>query len=224
MLPHGITSDIQDKFLFIKVTMSLKVPKEYLEARRTEILKAAYKCFIEKGFHYTTMRDIYQATNLSPGAVYNHFPSKEDIVIATLLHFNDWAVSSITSWISENANEALISFIRFWLSQIEQEDISNGFIIQLDFYSEATRNEVIRKSLLKNQDAIHASFTEFVKQNQEAGVFNDRLDPLAITRTIMGMLFGIMIHKILEPEVDLEAYGQVFESIFNGTFTNQVKR
>ena len=64
--------------------MSPKVPEAYLEARRTEILEAAHKCFMEKGFHYTTMQDIYKAASLSPGAVYNYFSSKEELFAAVL--------------------------------------------------------------------------------------------------------------------------------------------
>ena len=68
--------------------MSPKVPEAYLTARRNEIIHAASHCFAEKGFHNTTMQDIYDATGLSPGAVYNYFSNKEDIVAATVEEFS----------------------------------------------------------------------------------------------------------------------------------------
>jgi hypothetical protein len=37
-------------------------------------------------------------------------------------------------------------------------------------------------------------------------------------------LFGIMIHKSLDPEVDIDAFEQVCEAILNGTFSNPLKR
>ena len=203
--------------------MSPKVPKAYLEARRAEILEAAHKCFMEKGFHYTTMQDIYESTNLSPGAVYNYFSSKEDIVIATLKEFNDWMISSMTSLISEYPDEPLINFFRFWFSLIKQKDIIKSFRVQLDYYSEATRNSVIREAVLNNQDETHAKLIELIQQNQRAGMFNAKLDPLAIARAMMGMLYGIMIHKSLDPEVDLDTYMQVFEAILKGTFSSPLK-
>jgi AcrR family transcriptional regulator len=204
--------------------MSPKVPKAYLEARRAEILGAAHKCFVEKGFHYTTMQDIYRSTNLSPGAVYNYFSSKEAIVIAALKEFNEWSISSMTSLISGNPNESLLKFIRFWLSLIKQNDIIKSFSVQLDYYSEATRNSSIREVVLKNQDATHAKLIELIKQNQRAGVFNAKLDPLAIARAMMGMVFGIALHKSLDPEVDLDAYGQVCEAMIKGIFSSPPKR
>ena len=209
----------------MEAAMSPKVPQAYLEARRAEILEAAVKCFMEKGFHNTTMQDIYKATNLSPGAVYNYFPSKENIVIAAVNEFHEWSMSSLASLISENANESLINFVRFWLSLLNQNDISRESIsVQLDYYSEATRNSGIREAVLKSQDATHARLIDLIEHNQRAGVINAELEPLAIARAIMGMVFGIMIHRMLDPEVDLDAFTQVLEAMINGTFSSPLER
>jgi AcrR family transcriptional regulator len=204
--------------------MSPKVPEAYLQARRTEILEAAVKCFMEKGFHNTTMQDIYSVTNLSPGAVYNYFSSKEDIVVTALKAFHDWSFSSLGQLITKNPDESLINVIRFWLSIIKQNDVSQSISIQLDFYSEATRNSRVREAVLKTQDATHVKLIEVIKQNQRAGTINAKLNPLAIARAIMGMVFGMGIHKMLDPEVDLDIYGQVIESMIKGTFSSPQKK
>ena len=44
------------------------------------LLVSAVLCFSRKGFHATTTRDITAAVGLSPGALYVHFPSKEDVL------------------------------------------------------------------------------------------------------------------------------------------------
>lgn len=59
--------------------MTPRVPEEYLETRRRQILNAAWKSFSEKGFHKAMMKDIFEALQLSPGAVYNYFTGKDDI-------------------------------------------------------------------------------------------------------------------------------------------------
>lgn len=204
--------------------MSPKVSKKYLEARRAEILGAAFKCFMGKGFHNTTMQDIYQAANLSPGAVYNYFPSKEDIVVEALKVQQTYAGNSIASLISGNPEEALINLARRSLSYIQQNDVSMITSIELEFYAEAMRNKRIREAILSTQDALHIKIIELVKQKQRAGVFNDKLDPLSITRALVGMLVVILIHKSMYPDVDVDAYGQVCEAILNGTFSSPPKR
>ncbi|OLF18205.1 TetR/AcrR family transcriptional regulator [Actinophytocola xanthii] len=44
------------------------------------LLVSAVQCFSSKGFHATTTRDITAAVALSPGALYVHFSSKEDVL------------------------------------------------------------------------------------------------------------------------------------------------
>src|SRR3990172_10364785 len=59
-----------------------KVLPEYLELRRQQILDAAAACFARRGFHQATMQDICDEAQLSPGAVYRYFHSKEEIIEA----------------------------------------------------------------------------------------------------------------------------------------------
>lgn len=52
------------------------------EARRAQIVAAAFQCFSEKGYHPTTMDDVVRASGLSKGALYWHFDSKQDVFLA----------------------------------------------------------------------------------------------------------------------------------------------
>ncbi|MDU6784451.1 MAG: TetR/AcrR family transcriptional regulator, partial [Peptoniphilus harei] len=45
------------------------------EKRKLEILEAAMKCFLEKGFQNTTMEDVIEKVSLSKGGVYYHYGS-----------------------------------------------------------------------------------------------------------------------------------------------------
>ncbi len=45
------------------------------------ILETAARLFAQKGYDETSMQDIMDATNLSKGAIYHHFPSKLDILL-----------------------------------------------------------------------------------------------------------------------------------------------
>ena len=54
-----------------------KYPEETVKL----ILDSAEKLFIEKGYEKTSLQDIINATNLSKGAIYHHFSSKEEIFL-----------------------------------------------------------------------------------------------------------------------------------------------
>ncbi len=49
-------------------------------ARRKELLQAALHCFVVKGFHQTSMRDIAAQAVVSLGSLYNHFESKSALI------------------------------------------------------------------------------------------------------------------------------------------------
>lgn len=59
--------------------------KQQKAATRERILQAAKELFAKHGYEATTMQRIAQATGLSTGNAFVHFPSKAD-VLATLLH------------------------------------------------------------------------------------------------------------------------------------------
>jgi AcrR family transcriptional regulator len=48
------------------------------------ILKTAFGLFLQKGYKSISIKDIEIATNLSKGAIYHHFESKEKILIEAL--------------------------------------------------------------------------------------------------------------------------------------------
>ena len=53
----------------------------------TLILDVAFRLFMEKGYEYTSIQDILdQLGGLSKGAIYHHFKSKEEILVAVVDH------------------------------------------------------------------------------------------------------------------------------------------
>ena len=58
-----------------------KLAPKTQRARRGHILDAAERCFIAKGFHHATMDDICREAQVSPGALYTYFVSKEALII-----------------------------------------------------------------------------------------------------------------------------------------------
>ncbi len=204
--------------------MSPNVPKAYLEARRTEILEAALKCFKEKGFHNTTMQDIYKATSLSPGAVYNYFCSKEDIVSEAVEASRKRNLEVIAQAASGNPEEALNNLGRSYFSYAREAGFADEASVDFALYSEASRNRRIHEALRKNHDAVISNLAELVKLIQKAGIFNDNLDAAAVARVLFSILTGSEIHKALDHDFDMDSYAAVFESIIKGGFSKPGKR
>ncbi|MFG3618089.1 TetR/AcrR family transcriptional regulator [Nocardia sp. NPDC047654] len=59
-----------------------RVSEEHMERRRQQILDAARLCFARRGFHETSMQDVFAQSGLSAGAVYRYFKSKDELITA----------------------------------------------------------------------------------------------------------------------------------------------
>jgi AcrR family transcriptional regulator len=55
------------------------------EISQDRIKEAAFKLFINQGYHGTSMRQIAEAANLTPASIYNHYQNKEQIFRQVLL-------------------------------------------------------------------------------------------------------------------------------------------
>ncbi|MBN1855626.1 MAG: TetR/AcrR family transcriptional regulator [Dehalococcoidia bacterium] len=199
--------------------MSPRVPRVYLELRQAEIVEAAITCFMEKGFHNTTMQDIYKASKLSPGAVYNYFRNKEDIVSAAVEISQKRNTEMITKAASGDLEDVLVNLGHLYFTCARDADFARSASVDFAIYAEACRNERIHAALRMNQDAVIANLVELIKRDQLAGVFNDKLDAVAIARVLFGILMAVEFHKSLEPDLDMDSYAAVFEAIVKGTFS-----
>ena len=57
--------------------------------RRQRILAAALELFTRQGYERTSTRQIAQAAGVAEGSIFNHFPSKKDLLVAVMAQIVD---------------------------------------------------------------------------------------------------------------------------------------
>jgi AcrR family transcriptional regulator len=195
-----------------------KVLPEYIELRRRQVVEAAASCFARSGFHRTSMQDICREANLSPGAVYRYFRSKEEI-IATMgdeHHQRDMAFIEMARSRSDTL-EVFDQLANLFFATLEAGGEPNT-CTDVDLYAEALRNDHIRAMLLKSSDAIREAFKDIMSQAQARGEVNPSLDPDAVARVFMALFQGFILQKVLEPDADPWSYVQAVMAMAKGTF------
>lgn len=55
-----------------------------MNRKRQQILHAAFTLFYQYGFHAVGINEIIKQANVAKKTLYNHFPSKDDLIVATL--------------------------------------------------------------------------------------------------------------------------------------------
>ncbi len=201
--------------------MAPNVPESYLQARQEQIINAAVVCFSRKGFHQTTMKDICKEAELSAGAVYNYFPSKEDIVARCAEMSLKRNQAMFASAADKNTVEAFKDVVDMIFSLTKQEGIRQALSFDLELWAESTRNERVYDALHKNEDVIIGIITEMVTKGQQEGVFNRGVDATSFARVLFSMVIGFEVQLVSNPELDIDAYITVLNSLVEGTLVNK---
>lgn len=100
------------------------------------ILDVAFRLFLEKGYEHTSIQDIIDHLGgLSKGAIYHHFKSKEDILVAVtdrMMAESNQMLLTIRDRTDLNGKEKLKALFKESLCRPEQSDI---FIVAPDFHN-----------------------------------------------------------------------------------------
>ena len=71
---------------------------------REKILNTATQLFIQKGSEKTSMQDIAQTAGISKGAIYHHFKSKDEIVLAVIRSRQELMEEEMKQWFKVTEN------------------------------------------------------------------------------------------------------------------------
>lgn len=125
-----------------KRTKRTRIVKEP-EVRKQEIVETALALFSEKGYANTTMQDISERMNVSPGLCYRYFKSKVELFAATSEYYAQQAVEQIKLPLPGDLS-ALDKF-NLILKRIFEYTIKHH-----DFEASYKEDEAIRASRLDN--------------------------------------------------------------------------
>lgn len=120
------------------------------------IIKTALKLFLQKGYKDVTMKDLVQATNLSKGAFYHHFESKEQLFkVIVSLFFNLGAIDY-----SDFPKDSLDMFYHYYVDSVAES------MHQLYTYIGGEEGEATYNFFLIMFDALRL-FPEFLEIEQK---------------------------------------------------------
>lgn len=197
-----------------------KVKEAHLEARRQQIIDAAYRCFARKGFHQATMRDIYTEVGLSAGAVYHYFKSKEDIVQASFV-FDYQRSLPVFEQAADDPDPlvALDQLIDFFYAGLQSAAELGADRVNIQGWGEALINPrllvPLRYSFLKYKELL----AQLIRRGQAAGVINPDIASDAIGEVILSSYLGLYLQKAVRPDLNVGQYKDAVKALVHGKFT-----
>ncbi len=171
------------------------------KATKDSILHAASECFARDGYRSTDIDDICKKADLTKGAFYYHFSTKQDLFIEML---NNWSGKvggklDLSGFESDDMLE-LLSSIPEKFSPIFEE-VDRQLPIFLDLYVKAISDPGLNKVVLNS----YQGFLEFFKPLIKRGVANGSLkkvDPDDAAKVLFSLTIGMLMQGLVDPRGD----------------------
>jgi len=164
-------------------------------ARRNQILKAARKLFFDKGFKSITIDHIARRAELSKGAVYLYFKSKEEIYIQILLadinKFNQKVNAPLNTQLTASAllKEFCINYAKFFLVNRELFRILMTYMIHADGLN---FSDELNRKLIRETNLTIETVERILVYGIDEGEFDNGIEIKINRNALWGFLNGVI--------------------------------
>jgi AcrR family transcriptional regulator len=173
------------------------------EVRRTQILDAARRCFIEKGYFPTRMEDIARAAGLSKGGIYFHFEGKRQIFEALVRqeYIDSAAMLKKMSEELTDYQEMFGNLARYYLDYFRSRpDYPRFFMVMGEM---AGRDESVRKMLASLQKEYTQVIAQIIKAGIDSGALK-QVDPESTATLLKGIIDAMEGYFAIGVDMEVE--------------------
>jgi AcrR family transcriptional regulator len=184
-----------------------RVSAEHLAARRQQILDAARVCFAHNGFHQTSMQDVIRAANLSVGAVYRYFPSKNDLITALAEEIIDELSTLFDALAAEQPPPSIVTVMTRATDFALANSGPDGVLrMAIQIWSESLRDPGLAVIVGRVYRRLRDVMVTFAERAKAAGSLPADADPLAVGSVLFALMPGYAVQRVLIDEPPHEVF------------------
>jgi AcrR family transcriptional regulator len=186
-----------------------KVSDAHLAARREQIVDAAMTRFAEGGFHSTGMAEVIAATGLSAGAVYRYFPSKEALIQAIVEERVLANAAAAFERILDEGVDDPVEAVSAGLGIVDAVTARQGVDltkVAVQAWGEALRNPAILAVAQGAYAQMRSYLAAVAHRAKEHGRLRPDADPDEIGKTMLSLVMGYIIQRLIMGDMDRERY------------------
>ena len=164
-----------------------KVSDRYLEERRQEILDAAGRVFVDKGYDAATINDIAAEAGVAAGSIYRYFESKSDLIAEAANacvegDLQRWSELPEGSPAAASPGQAFLGLGQQVRELYADPDHWSVCVLRLESYLAASRDPDLQARLVPMLDQAVETLGSFVRAAQQSGEFDESIDPERFAR------------------------------------------
>lgn len=191
-----------------------KLKPEALEARRTQILQAALTCFVQAGYHKTSVDDIASHAGLSKGSIYTHFESKQALFLALLnrmIHVT--GLPSILGAEDTTDQEKFVAALEGVISYVQTSDFQDYAALLMVAWREAQSDSEVRQTVAGLYTRMRSGFSQIIQQSIDSEQI-EPIDAQSFASILIAIFDGLMVQALLDEQaIDWQAVSQTIRGI-----------
>jgi AcrR family transcriptional regulator len=181
------------------------------EARRTQILDAAVRCFARRGYYETTIEDLVTETGLSRGALYLYYPSKEAMYLAISERWGCGLEEAIRARLTPDLSPACILQVLIEVNGEHVQAEADACRILMEGWNLAYHIPALAERKAQQQEHSVAALSQLLRAGIEAGEFRTDMQVETQARILMATFHGLMVQWHRQPgSVDWHAVAEEF--------------
>jgi AcrR family transcriptional regulator len=181
--------------------MPAQTQEERKAETRARLIAAAGDLFARKGFHAVSAEAVADAADRTTGALYNHFGSKDGLLLALVEQWLDESAARISADV-EGTPDLDGRLQALWSSSMAQEPDGSDWwlLLEIELWLHAARNAEFAGDLAQRYDdrraALAAPLTEWA---EDEGLGRLR-HPSRTSGLVIALLLGAAMQLRLDPE------------------------
>jgi len=174
---------------------------ERREKTRQDLLNAAEKCFVTRGFHATSVDEVAERAGYTKGAVYSNFGSKEDLFFGVYQRRVDHALTDVVPGLREVGPERAFD----WLATgtIQRRDSDDGWLaVFFEFWAHVLRHPELRARFAESHSRFLEPLTDGVRQlaAERGRSLPSGVTPLQVALAWNAMEVGLGLERLTQPQ------------------------
>jgi AcrR family transcriptional regulator len=170
-------------------------------ATRTRLLEAAARVYARRGFAGATLDEVAAEAGFTKGAVYAHFGSKENLLLALLQeHLAGQIAEQLELFDRERATwERPLAGSDSWMERLREDP--DPFRLFVELWSYAQRDENLRRRLASGLDALRTTFARFAADSSaDAGIQVSAAANEQFANALLGLSLGLGLLGLADPD------------------------
>jgi TetR/AcrR family transcriptional regulator, transcriptional repressor of aconitase len=180
-----------------------RVTEAHVEARRNQILDAAWSCFAKRGYHQTTMQDIATDAGISAGAIYRYYASKEAVLAAITERNTERYAELLTDIQSESSGpmDVLDAIGQTMLATFEDPLFETNTRLDIEIRPETLRNDVLRERARSQLEFWRKSLVTLLREARENGELRKDIDVETFVVLAISAYEGLRGWGLIDPAI-----------------------